>query len=104
MTTAQVPSVEAVRKALRDVIDPELGLDIVTLGLIYDITIGPDGALDVRMSMTSRGCPMQGVIALSTQGVLESMSGVGPVTVDVVWEPAWTPERIDPKGRAFLGL
>jgi metal-sulfur cluster biosynthetic enzyme len=98
------PTVERLREALREVIDPELGLDIITLGLVYDIVQAEDGSVDVRMTMTSRGCPMQGIIALSTEQVLRAQPGVEAVTIDVVWQPAWTPERIEPKGRAFLGM
>lgn len=99
-----MPSAEALREALRAVIDPELGLDIITLGLVYDLTAAEDGSVDVRMTMTSRGCPMQGIIAASTRSVLASQPDVAGVTVDVVWEPAWTPERIEPEGRERLGL
>lgn len=97
-------TVETLRDALREVIDPELGLDIITLGLVYDIVPAEDGSVDVRMTMTSRGCPMQGIISLSTEQVLKAQPGVQAVTVNVVWEPAWTPERIEPQGRAFLGM
>lgn len=97
-------TIDTLREALREVIDPELGLDIVTLGLVYEIAPADDGSVGVRMTMTSRGCPMQGVIAASTKGVLAALPEVGEVTVDVVWEPAWTPDRIEPQGRAQLGI
>lgn len=99
-----MPTVESMQDALRQVIDPELGLDIVTLGLVYDLTRSEDGAVDVQMTMTSRGCPMQGIIAASAKGALQALPEVSHVTVDVVWEPAWTPDRIAPEGRAFLGM
>lgn len=97
-------AVEPLREALREVIDPELGLDIITLGLVYAITPAEDGSVAVQMTMTSRGCPMQGIIKASTQSALDALPEVGEVTIDVVWEPAWTPDRIEPKGREELGL
>lgn len=95
---------EALNDALRTVIDPELGLDIVSLGLIYELSAGEDGAVMVRMTMTSRGCPMQGLITACARSALEALPDVGPVTIEVVWEPAWTPERISPEGQRQLAL
>lgn len=97
-------AVEPLREALRKVIDPELGLDIISLGLVYDILPSEEGDVTVRMTMTSRGCPMQGIIAASTKSVLQAQPDVRHAEVDVVWEPQWTPERIDPKGREQLGI
>lgn len=97
-------AVEPLREALREVIDPEVGLDIITLGLVYEINPGEDNSVAVRMTMTSRGCPMTGVITSSTRSVLEAQPEVGEVSVDVVWEPAWSPEKIEPEGRKLLGI
>lgn len=97
-------AVAPLREALRAVIDPELGLDIITLGLVYDIRPEEDGSVAVQMTMTSRGCPMQGIITGSTRSVLEALPEVGAVAIDVVWDPAWTPDRIEPEGRQSLGL
>jgi metal-sulfur cluster biosynthetic enzyme len=99
----QALSEEAVRKALRQVKDPEAGMNIVDLGLIYDVAV--DGAnVDVKMTLTSPGCPASGQILGESEQVVRSLPGVEDVTVELVWEPFWTPERIDPKVRAFLGL
>lgn len=99
-----MPTLETLRVALGNVIDPEVGLDILNLGLVYAIELGENDAVHVQMTMTSRGCPMRGIIEASTRGVLESVPGIGAVDVDVIWEPPWTPEKISPEGRRLLGL
>jgi metal-sulfur cluster biosynthetic enzyme len=92
-----------VKKALREVKDPELGLDLVVLGLIYDIEI--DGA-DVHavMSLTSPMCPVAGQIVEDVKQAIEGVEGVESADVELTFEPPWTPERISPLIRASLGL
>jgi|SRR5712675_234609 len=102
MTTA-VLSEEMARTALRGVKDPELDMNIVELGLVYDVEID-DGAVHVRMTLTSPGCPAGPMITNDVYRVLRALDGVKDVNVEIVWEPYWTPERIDPKVRALLGL
>lgn len=95
---------EAVRKILRQVKDPELNLSIVDLGLVYDIAVAEDGDVDIKMSLTSPGCPSGPEIVGDAQRTVKSLDGVKDVDVEIVWEPFWTPERIDPRVRAYLGL
>lgn len=102
MTTA-VLNEELARTALRGVKDPELDMNIVELGLVYDVEI-QDGAVQVRMTLTSPGCPAGPMITNDVYRVLRALEGVKDVNVEIVWEPYWTPERIDPKVRALLGL
>lgn len=94
---------EAVMQALRQVIDPEIGLDIVTLGLVYGVEGLEEGDVTVRMTMTSQGCPMTGIILGGAQDAVAGVPGVRSATMDLVWEPAWTPERIEESGRKVLG-
>lgn len=94
---------EAVMQALRQVIDPEIGLDIVTLGLVYGVEGLDEGDVTVRMTMTSPGCPMTGIILGGAQDAVAGVPGVRSATMDLVWEPAWTPERIEESGRKVLG-
>jgi metal-sulfur cluster biosynthetic enzyme len=95
---------EAVRKALRVVKDPELNLNIIDLGLVYDVEIRNDTEVTIRMTLTSPGCPAGPEIMTDAEQVVRGMEGVADVDVELVWEPFWTPERIDPRVRAFLGL
>jgi probable FeS assembly SUF system protein SufT len=97
-----------VLRALRNVYDPEIPVNVVDLGLIYDLQIQPlaDGGstVDVQMTLTAPGCGMGQIIATDVKSRLEALAGVAQVHVDVVWEPPWNPERISPAGRAKLGL
>jgi len=96
-------TVEEIRKALRQVKDPEINLSVIDLGLIYDVEIGDEGDVDVRMTLTSPGCPSGPEILADVDRVVRALDGVTDVNVELVWEPYWTPERIDPKVRTFLG-
>ena len=93
---------EQARLVLRDVVDPELGLDIVDLGLVY--AIRPEaGGLLVEMTLTTQCCPVSEALPGEAQAALAAALGV-PVTVEVVWDPPWTPDRIDPAAAAAIGL
>ena len=102
MTTATLNE-EAVRRALRQVKDPELDMNIVDLGLVYDVEVA-DGDVRIAMTLTSPGCPAGPMITNDVYKVVRALEGVQDVDVDIVWEPYWTPERIDPKVRALMGL
>ncbi len=94
---------DAVKIALRRVKDPELSLNIVDLGLIYDIRI--DGnAVELDMSLTSPGCPSGPEIMTEAEKEVRTIEGIGDVSVNLVWSPPWTPERIEPRVRAYLGF
>jgi len=96
-------SEDQVRLALRRVKDPELNLNILDLGLIYEIKLaGAD--ITVDMSLTSPGCPSGPEIMTEAEQQLKALPGVGTVTMNLVWSPPWTPERIEPRVRAYLGF
>ncbi|MDX1577955.1 MAG: metal-sulfur cluster assembly factor [Gemmatimonadota bacterium] len=101
--TADDEIVEQVRVALREVTDPELGINIVDLGLVYDIDVD-EGAAQVTMTLTSPGCPAGGQILGGAKDAAESVEGIEEAVVSLVWKPFWTPERIDPEVRAMLGF
>ncbi len=92
-----------VKAALRRVKDPELNLNIVDLGLVYDIEVAEGGDVHVAMTLTSPGCPSGPEIMSDAQRAVEALDGVGTVDIELVWTPYWTPDRIDPRLRAFLG-
>lgn len=92
-----------VRKALRQVKDPELNLDLVVLGLIYDIQID-GGNVDVTMSLTSPACPVAGELVEQARRAVAGVEGVENATVELTFSPPWTAERIPPTIRAALGL
>ena len=102
MTTA-VLSAETVRQALRQVKDPELDMNIVDLGLVYDVEVD-DGLVRINMTLTSPGCPAGPMITNDIYKAVRAIEGVKDVDIDIVWEPYWTPERIDPKIRAMMGF
>ncbi len=101
--TSALPSDETIRNALRGVKDPELDLNIVDLGLVYGIEVA-DGEVRIEMTLTSPGCPAGPMITNDAYRVVRGLEGVKDVNIDIVWEPYWTPERIDPKVRALMGF
>ncbi len=110
MTTPEVPasagsaiSEDQVKLALRKVKDPELNLNILDLGLIYEIRVeGNDVHID--MSLTSPGCPSGPEIMKDAEEQLKALPGVGAVQMNLVWSPPWTPDKIEPRVRAYLGF
>lgn len=94
---------DSIRKALRTVKDPELNLNIVDLGLVYEVSVTDAGEVEVKMTLTSPGCPAGPEIVNDVNTTIMNLEGVQSVDVEIVWEPYWTPERIDPRVRAFLG-
>ncbi len=102
-TASDPPDEGAVLEALKDVIDPEIGLNIVDLGLIYDFGIAADGAVKIEMTLTTPGCPLHAAINDAVHRALESIPGVSKVDLDLIWLPPWTPEMITPAGRRALG-
>lgn len=96
-------SADQARLVLRRVKDPELNLNIVDLGLVYDIHVnGSDVRVD--MSLTSPGCPSGPEIMGEAEEQLKSIDGIGAVEMNLIWSPPWTPERIEPRVRAYMGF
>ena len=81
-------------EALRAVIDPEVGLDIVTMGLVYDVEVD-DGHAVITHTLTTRGCPLEEYITAAIMGVAYAQQGINEVTTRLVWEPRWTPEVME---------
>lgn len=104
---------EDVYAALRDCYDPELPVNIVDLGLIYSVAVSPDPRskkafprqrVDVDMTMTSQGCPSHAMIMEQVRNRLLGIAEISETNVNLVWEPAWTPDRISQKAREQLGI
>lgn len=92
-----------VTNALKNTVDPEIGINIVDLGLLYEIKIDEQNNIDLRLTMTSPMCPVTSIIMADVQLRLENLPGVGKVNLDLVWEPAWSPEMISEEFRVAMG-
>jgi len=90
--------------ALKSVYDPEIPADIYELGLIYKIDIADDRSVKVDMSLTSPNCPAAQELRIMVENAVSSVTGVGPVRVDVVWDPAWDPSRMSDEARLVLNM
>jgi len=100
---AAPPTSDQVKMALRKVKDPELNLNIIDLGLVYDIAVD-GGDVQIDMTLTSPGCPAGPQIMGDVERVVKAMPGVAGVNINLVWEPFWSPEKIEPRVRAYMGL
>jgi len=102
---AEVPSLEDLEEAMRDVVDPELGINVVDLGLVYDIRVDSSRVATVDMTLTSAACPLTDVIEDQTRAVLVNTPGGGlvdDVKINWVWMPPWGPDKITEDGREQL--
>jgi len=97
-------TVEDVHEALRDVIDPELGLDFVELGLIYDVTIDDEGVVEVLYTLTSPGCPIGPQVSEQIEEFVGELEGVTEVRPTLTFSPPWTPERMSEDAKFALGF
>jgi len=99
---------KAVWDALKSCYDPEIPVNIVDLGLIYDLAIEPTTPgrhrVDVKMTLTAPGCGMGPVIASDAKGKIEALTAVDEANVVIVWDPVWSPQMITAEGRKILGL
>jgi metal-sulfur cluster biosynthetic enzyme len=95
---------DTVRKAIRAVKDPELNLNIIDIGLVYDVAVNETGDVHVQMTLTIPGCPSGAEIIGDVKRVVGDLEEVQSVEVELVWDPYWTPERMDPRVKAFLGM
>jgi metal-sulfur cluster biosynthetic enzyme len=95
---------EQILEALRQCYDPEIPINIVDLGLIYDVEHDDAGNVTVKMTLTTQGCPSALAIPDQVRSRIAAIADVRDVKVDIVWEPAWNPSMISPNGRQVLGL
>jgi len=97
------PTREAVFDALRNVYDPELGLNIVDLGLVYEVDVTPEGDVDIRYTLTTMGCPIGPLIEDQMRALLAEV-GAREVRPEMVIRPPWTPEMMSDEAKAALGI
>lgn len=90
--------------ALKTVFDPEIPADIYELGLIYKVDIKDDRAVDIEMTLTTPNCPAAAELPTMVENAVASVAGIGIVNVSIVWEPAWTPERMTDEARLVLNM
>jgi metal-sulfur cluster biosynthetic enzyme len=95
---------EEVTEALKAVEDPELGIDIVNLGLVYDVDVNDEGDVRVEFTLTTMGCPIAPLIDDQIKQVTAPIEGIGEVTTEFVMSPPWTPEKMSPLARSALGF
>jgi metal-sulfur cluster biosynthetic enzyme len=99
-TTSTVPSTEDILEAMRDVVDPELGINVVDLGLVYGVTVDGDRKAIIDMTLTSAACPLTDVIEDQAIAALEGLTN--GMAINWVWMPPWGPDKITDEGREQL--
>lgn len=101
MENEQTSRIEAaIREALRAILDPELSVNVVDLGMIYAVEVSEDGYVHIEMTTTVRGCPAAGFLTQAVQACVESVPGVSHAVVNLTYEPAWKPEMAIPEAQA----
>nr|WP_232220919.1 MULTISPECIES: metal-sulfur cluster assembly factor [Deinococcus] len=101
---ATLPTEAQVLEALKVVKDPEIPVNVVDLGLIYGVEITPDGLVDITMTLTSVGCPVQDLIRADAEMAVGRLDGVNEVNVEFVWTPPWGPEKMTEDGKRQMRM
>lgn len=100
---AQEATRARIYEALHDVLDPELGVNVVDLGLVYGVQVREDGTITVTMTLTTPGCPMHESLAEGVAQALGRVPGVTGGDLELVWDPPWDPSMMTAQGKALLG-
>lgn len=95
---------EMILEKLKEVIDPEIGIDVVNLGLIYELKVNPDNTVYVKMTMTTPGCPLTMWILRAVEDKILEIPGVRDAEIELTFDPPWTPDKISPEYKKRLGL
>lgn len=99
-----MPSEEEVKEALKTVYDPEIGVNIVDLGLVYGIEVQDEGLIEINLTLTSPGCPLSHVIGAQVREALDGMPGITDVKLNLVWTPPWNPTMMSEDAKMELGM
>jgi metal-sulfur cluster biosynthetic enzyme len=102
--SVQNVTTEQVYSALRKCMDPEIPVNVVDLGLIYGVKVNPENNVDIKMTMTTRGCPLHDTLVSDVKRYLGKINGVGNINVEIVWDPPWDIEKMDPEIRQKMGF
>jgi FeS assembly SUF system protein len=100
---AKLPTKDEIMEALKEVLDPELRLSLVDLGLIYDVDIADDGNVTVTMTLTTPGCPLNEYLPAQVDEAVSRLDGVRHVDVNLVWDPPWNPDMMSDEAKMALG-
>lgn len=95
---------DSIYNALELVVDPEIGIDIVNLGLVYDLEMDENGKLTVTMTLTSMGCPLAGTIVEQVKSALADIPEIKETEVNIVWSPPWSKDRMSRYAKIALGI
>ncbi|ALV61747.1 PaaD-like protein (DUF59) involved in Fe-S cluster assembly [Thermococcus sp. 2319x1] len=95
---------EMILEKLKEVIDPEIGIDVVNLGLIYELKINPDNTVYVKMTMTTPGCPLTMWLLQAVEQKILEIPGVKDAEIELTFDPPWTPDRISEEVKKRLGI
>jgi len=93
---------QQVLDSLKQCMDPEIPISVVDMGLIYGVTVKEDNKIDIKMTMTTRGCPLHATLVNDVKRYVTKIPGVTGVDVEIVWEPAWTPEKMSEEGKKMI--
>lgn len=104
MREAILPSKEQVLEALKIVKDPEIPVNIVDLGLVYDAEVKEDGVVEITMTLTSIGCPAQDIVKADAEIAVMRLEGVNAVNVDFIWTPPWSPAKMTEDGKRQMRM
>jgi metal-sulfur cluster biosynthetic enzyme len=104
MSTQQTVTEEQVYAALKKCMDPEIPVNVVDLGLIYGVKVADGKDVDIKMTMTTRGCPLHDTLVSDVKRYVGRVNGVGNVNVDIVWDPPWSLEKMNQDVREKLGF
>ena len=104
MATTATVSVEQVREALKDVYDPEIPVNVVDLGLVYEMDVSDGNEVLVKMTLTAPGCGMGPYIAQQAEWAVAEIEGVEDVNVELTFDPPWSPDMVTEDGKVLLGL
>jgi metal-sulfur cluster biosynthetic enzyme len=104
MSTQQTVTEEQVYAALKKCMDPEIPVNVVDLGLIYGVKVADGKDVDIKMTMTTRGCPLHDTLVSDVKRYVGKVNGVGNINVDIVWDPPWSLEKMNQEVREKLGF